>query len=1765
LIRIVKAFALALLFFSSLPVHAQNADEDGGGFLERLIEDKLSSAGRDVRITGFRGALSSRATLDELVISDEQGDWLMLRNAVLDWNRSALLRGRLEVTELSAEELLLPRLPRTAPSNVPSPEAQPFSLPDLPVSISIGTLNIARADLGKDLFGRAAVVSLEGRAELAGGAVDAELSIVRVDGEEGRLTLAAQYSNSDRVLGLDLSLQEGPDGIVANLIDLPGRPALALDVTGDGPLSDFAADIGLATEGQERLAGQVTLSESGTGPDGVRSFTADIGGDIAPVFTPQFRPFFGPDIRLQLEGRMYGDGRLEIPQLDLTAQAVTLSGNLALDAQKVPQRIRLKGRIAGGNGPVLLPFGQDIRLNEATLDVAFDAAEGEDWRGTVAVTGLDTASADIAGLTLTGTGRIATGADGPSVTADLSFSADGVALADGGAQQALGERVTGAAAIGWSAGQPVVLDGLRIQGESYDLEGSGRVVSVDGGTDLSLKADLSAQDLSVFSGVAGRPISGAADVAVDLTYGLLKNSFDLAVRGRTTDLRVAQPQLDPLLAGQARLILEADRDETGTRLRRLDLEAPNVALTARADLTSTRSVVTADLNVPDASVIDPRATGTVAAKVDARLNDGTWSYEISADGLQADIAATGTVGELDADAPLVTTDASVTAGDLSLFSSFAGRPMGGAVDVTAKGSIRTDLSGFDMTVAGQTRDLETGIAQADALLAGQTELHVSALRGSEGIDVRQLDLSNPQVEVSGTGFYATVSDATTRGQATLRLGDLSLLLSDLQGAATADVRIAGIAGGWNLKLNGSAMDARIDADLDVTGIADTPKLAGRAAIAATDLSRFAAIAKRPLAGGVDLQLDGTAMADASAFDLTVAGTTEDLKVGIEQADGLLTGRTVLDIAARRDGDRYEVSRLSVQGAQISATGNGIYAPGQSRFTGDVGIADIGLAVPGMRGALSARGTVEEIAGGWRADVTAEGLEARLNAKVDVTSLATAPRVEGQADLRAGDLSRFAPLAKRPLGGSVDLSASGFAVADASAFDLEINGRTQDLAVGIAQLDGLMRGATELAVDAARSGEQIDVPRFRLVNPQIRAVGSGSYAPDAGSVTATIDIDDAAEIMPQLSGPVRLDVSGQQAGDGWTVDATGAGLGATLAAQADVTDIASGAPMIDGRASLTASDLARFRALAGRPLDGAVTVEAAGRIKTDLSVYDMTLSVDGRQLRIGQTDADRILGGTTRLDLSVARDGDGTPIVIRQADLATPSLTAQAQGRYGAGQSDLTFTARLADIAPYAPGFSGPVTAQGDVREAGGAGLRLDLRAEGPGGTVANVSGTAQPDFSAVDLGVTGQAPLALANRLIAPKSVVGRADFDLRIAGAPSLGAVSGRVSTAGARAVLPELGIVLNDINATVALSGGSAQISATLAKQEGGQVRVSGPVALSAPYNADLTAQVVDLAISDPQLYETTVSGTVAMRGALAGGATISGQLGLGPTELRIPSTGLGATGPVPDIRHVNEPADVRATRRRAGLIDQNGNAGSGASGSGGGAAYPLDLTILAENRIFVRGRGLDAELGGSLTLTGTTADVVPAGEFDLIRGRLDILGKRLVLDEGRISLQGDFKPFIRLVASTESGDVTILIVIEGPALAPDIGFLSQPELPEDEVLARLLFGRSITDISPLQAAQLASAVATLAGRGGDGIVGRLRQNFGLDDLDVTTDDQGNAALRAGKYLSDNLYTDVTVDAQGEAQINLNLDVSKSVTVKGGASNSGETSLGVFFERDY
>ena len=62
-----------------------------------------------------------------------------------------------------------------------------------------------------------------------------------------------------------------------------------------------------------------------------------------------------------------------------------------------------------------------------------------------------------------------------------------------------------------------------------------------------------------------------------------------------------------------------------------------------------------------------------------------------------------------------------------------------------------------------------------------------------------------------------------------------------------------------------------------------------------------------------------------------------------------------------------------------------------------------------------------------------------------------------------------------------------------------------------------------------------------------------------------------------------------------------------------------------------------------------------------------------------------------------------------------------------------------------------------------------------------------------------------------------------------------------------------------------------------------------------------------------------------------------------------------------------------------------------------------------------------------------------------------------------------------------------------------------------------------------------------------------------------EGETELSFGRYLSENIYTDVQIDSAGNSAASVNIDLTPSITARGSVESAGDSSIGVFFERDY
>jgi translocation and assembly module TamB len=436
----------------------------------------------------------------------------------------------------------------------------------------------------------------------------------------------------------------------------------------------------------------------------------------------------------------------------------------------------------------------------------------------------------------------------------------------------------------------------------------------------------------------------------------------------------------------------------------------------------------------------------------------------------------------------------------------------------------------------------------------------------------------------------------------------------------------------------------------------------------------------------------------------------------------------------------------------------------------------------------------------------------------------------------------------------------------------------------------------------------------------------------------------------------------------------------------------------------------------------------------------------------------------------------------------------------------------------------------------------------------------------LDLAIRGVLDAALANASLAGggQRLTGKVKIEARLKGTAAAPRIEGSAVLAGGSFTDPLQGVKFGNLTAQLAGAGDRLRIEKlTATTAGGGTIGVTGSIlvdpARGMPADLAVTGRKARLVENDVMVMVADLD--LSLRGPLAATPSLGGTVRIASLDVMIPDRLNSAAAPLPNARHIGAPPQ---TRTRLAMIEkQKQQRARRRAASQGGARLAIRLD--APSRIFVRGRGLDAELGGSLQIGGTLHAPQANGGFTLRRGQLDLLTQRLAFSQGRITFNGDIVPELDFVASTSAGDVTAKITVSGRADEPSFTLSSQPVLPSDEILSRLMFSRGAGSLSPFQAIQLAQAVARLSGKGGPDFLDRTRKALGVDTLDVNVGKNG-PSVGASRYISRNIRLGVKTGATPEESgVSVNVDVTRRIKLKGEATRDGRGSVGIGAEIEY
>lgn len=862
--------------------------------------------------------------------------------------------------------------------------------------------------------------------------------------------------------------------------------------------------------------------------------------------------------------------------------------------------------------------------------------------------------------------------------------------------------------------------------------------------------------------------------------------------------------------------------------------------------------------------------------------------------------------------------------------------------------------------------------------------------------------------------------------------------------------------------------------------------------------------------------------------------------------------------SRPEGARIDA--LSLTAPQAAASGT-LRLSAAGTIAGQVQARLASLAAAGHpeSGAVTARA---DVSGSWSKPVLkatafvpklvlAGQTFAQLRADIEPVGARHRVRLDGRSSLGA-----LAADAELSIGDTVDLQALKASLGDWSltgglalrgslaSGDLALSGR------GLrANLRAMPNGGVQQIHFTASAERARIAPSVNLVIGALRGAGDIRLGATP-QITATLSAEDAVyrdialdrvrldarpiagdrhavelQLVGARDAPFDITTSLQLGMDGGTLELRGALSEQTLATAAPARILHSNAAwsleptrLLIGKAGVDLSGVwgpksARLDASA-RDFDLGLLQYAEPRL-TLSGRADSTLAIEMQDGKLKAADIELAIRGLRRSGLSSA----STPVDVRASGLldgnrARLALDATV-GNTQVGLVRLTI-----------PSVSGATTPL--IERIADAPVKGRIRWNGPAETLWALAAQEGHDLAG---------PIAL------------RADIG-GVVGDPN---VSGQFRTRGARYENLKLGAKVTDFTMRGSFSGPTIKI-----EQARGKVGKQGTVALTG--EATLSSArgwpaAIRMTLDNAQLInrdDVDIDGTGTVDIAYGpDGGSISGKLDLPRARLRL---GGAARAPIPQI-------EVRETGLTVRPVPEEKRRSK---------PWRLNLAINAPQRVNVSGKGLVSEWRGRLSVTGTVNAPQINGRLDLIRGNYEFAGRRFDLSRGDISFSGGgIDPTLDIVATAPIDGGTAIITIGGTGEQPRIAFSSSPALPQDEVLARLLFGSSVANLSAPDAVQLASAVASLqsAGRGLD-VIGQVQRLTGIDRLRVLGPDakRGTGTVYAGgKYITDRVYVEVRTDGAGYTATVFEIALTRTLSILSELATLGGTNASIHWSRDY
>ncbi len=357
------------------------------------------------------------------------------------------------------------------------------------------------------------------------------------------------------------------------------------------------------------------------------------------------------------------------------------------------------------------------------------------------------------------------------------------------------------------------------------------------------------------------------------------------------------------------------------------------------------------------------------------------------------------------------------------------------------------------------------------------------------------------------------------------------------------------------------------------------------------------------------------------------------------------------------------------------------------------------------------------------------------------------------------------------------------------------------------------------------------------------------------------------------------------------------------------------------------------------------------------------------------------------------------------------------------------------------------------------------------------------------------------------EELTGTLSGDIQVGGTAALPSLSGGLSLADVGVTVVPIHQRLSKLGLSLLAEGRRFSLKDMSAKLGTGKILAKGEVSLSDSLQpkALLTITLDELPLEFPGSPPGQLDSTIQIDFRQDEQGT-RGDIELKQTTLQVYSLKTKAPKDIPGNKNIVFVNEAKAKLPQAALP-------------------PSVFTVRFEDPLILFGPMLDMAWQGDIEARTEKGQTAVTGGMTLQRGDFDFLGNRFTTDQATVSFPPGTNntPFLNFVASTDTAEAKVTLILRGPAQAPELSFRSEPAMPQYQIFTLLVTGT--TETNEESSDQVQGKAANL----GSGLIAmqfpelqqQLSTRLGIDRVGVsfgeTTDEP---ILHVGKRVSRRIY---------------------------------------------